>query len=59
MSHEEVLDLGLPQFYDRVIDAPEITAAMWGEGKGRITRDPEKLREAIGRRGIRPPRKIE
>ena len=59
MSHEEVLDLGLPQFHDRVIDVGEITSMTNGQGKGRIARDPERIKAAINRRGIRPPKRIE
>ena len=54
-----MLDLGLPQFHDRVIDVGEITSMTNGQGKGRIARDPERIKAAINRRGIRPPKRIE
>lgn len=58
MSHEEVLDLGLPQFNDRVLDVTTIKAMENGKGKGRITRDPDVIRAAIAARKIKPPKRV-
>ena len=57
-SHSEVLDLGLPQFHDRVLDISSITEMENGKGKGRITRDVEVMKAAMARGGMRPPAEI-
>lgn len=58
MTPEEINGLTLYQFQARMKDVGVIENMKNGEGKGRVKRSPEVVREAIERRGLKAPKKL-
>jgi len=56
-TEEHILGLTPSQFADRLGDVFEIESMMKGEGKGRIKRNPEMIRQYINRKtGMKGPK---